>query len=105
MEQLNNMNIKMRLKEGDEVKVIAGRDKGKIGKIKDLLRNKSMVIVDGINIKTKHYKTRQEQEKGQIKQIEFPIHISNIMFYDIEKQVVSKSIIHIKSSKINYLIL
>nr|YP_009370284.1 50S ribosomal protein L24 [Bulboplastis apyrenoidosa]ARO90773.1 50S ribosomal protein L24 [Bulboplastis apyrenoidosa] len=102
MLDVNKMKVKTRIKEGDEVKIISGKDKGKTGKVTKLLHSKSMIIVDNTNIKTKHYKTRQEQEKGQIKQIAFPVHISNVMFHDSETNITSKSVIHLASSKNNY---
>lgn len=57
---------KMHVKVGDTVKVIAGRDKGKIGEITKIFKHNSKVIVNEINLKTKHVKSREEEEQGQI---------------------------------------
>lgn len=57
---------KMHVKIGDTVKVISGRDKGKIGEITEIFKHNSTVIVNEINLKTKHVKSRGEDEPGQI---------------------------------------
>jgi|TARA_B000000441_G_C21628872_1_gene282187 large subunit ribosomal protein L24 len=70
----------MRLKIGDNVKVISGSDKGKFGKITSI--DKPVVTVEGINIKTKHVKPATKEKSGEIIQTEAPINISNIMLCD-----------------------
>lgn len=65
-----------RLRSGDQVVVIAGNDKGKIGKV---LRFKDeRVVVEGVNVRKKHMKKTQENQQAQIIDIECPIHISNV---------------------------
>ncbi|XP_043694113.1 50S ribosomal protein L24, chloroplastic [Telopea speciosissima] len=81
---------KMHVKVGDTVKIIAGRDKGKTGEITGIFRHNSTVIVKEINLKTKHVKSRQEGETGQIIKIEAPIHSSNVMLYSKEQNVASR---------------
>ncbi|CAH9052450.1 unnamed protein product [Cuscuta epithymum] len=81
---------KLHVKVGDTVKVIAGHDKGKIGDVAEVIRHNSKVIVKDINLKTKHVKSKQEGESGQIIKIEAPIHSSNVMLYSMEKQVTSR---------------
>ena len=71
----------MKLKTGDKVVVIAGKDKGKEGKIIKTLRNDDKVIVEGINIAKKHVKPNG-QTAGSIEEIEMPIHVSNVMIVD-----------------------
>jgi large subunit ribosomal protein L24 len=88
---------KIRLKIGDTVKVIQGDDKGKIAKIKTILKKNSMVIIEGVNEKFKHIKPQQEGSTGEIKKFEAPIHISNVMLCDGE--VASRFSIQIKDSK------
>lgn len=56
----------MHVKVGDTVKIIAGRDKGKIGEITGIFKHNSTVIIKEINLKTKHVKSREEGEPGQI---------------------------------------
>lgn len=81
---------KMHVKKGDTVQVITGRDKGKVGEITAVLPKKSLIIVEGVNIRTKHVKPRQEGESGQIVTSEFPIHSSNVMLYSKKEKVVSR---------------
>lgn len=57
---------KMHVKVGDTVKLIAGREKGKIGEITEVFRHNSTVIIKDMNLKTKHVKSREEGEPGQI---------------------------------------
>ena len=68
----------MKVKVGDNVKVIAGKDKGKEGKIIKILRKDNRVVVEGINMVKKHVKPRGMNEVGSIVDVEAPIHISNI---------------------------
>ena len=72
----------MRLKIGDNVKVISGSDKGKFGKITSI--EKPVVTVEGINIKTTHVKPATKEKSGEIIQTEAPINISNVMLCDSE---------------------
>ena len=70
----------MKIKKGDLVQVIAGKDKGKQGKIMVIDRAKNKVIVEGINIITKHQKPNRGNQTGGIIKTEAPIHASNVMF-------------------------
>jgi large subunit ribosomal protein L24 len=78
------------VKKGDTVKIISGRDKGKVGEILKILSPTSQVIVKDINIKKKHIKPKKEGEVGRISQFEAPIHSSKVMLYSIEKKVASR---------------
>lgn len=68
----------MKIKQGDYVQIISGVDKGKQGRVISILKNKQQVTIENINIKTKHIKPKQNDEKGYIKKIEYPIHYSSI---------------------------
>ncbi|KAK4355294.1 hypothetical protein RND71_024265 [Anisodus tanguticus] len=81
---------KMHVKLGDTVKVISGHDKGKIGEITEIITHNSKVVVKEVNLKTKHVKSRSEDEPGQIVKIEAPIHSSNVMLYSKEQKVASR---------------
>ena len=70
----------MKLKKGDKVVVICGKDKGKEGKITKILEDK--VIVEGINIVKKHLKPKNNNGTGEIVEREAPIHASNVMLVD-----------------------
>ena len=71
----------MNFKKGDKVNVIAGKDKGKSGKILRVLRNSDRVVVEGINVVKKHQKPNG-QETGGILDVEAPIAASNVMIVD-----------------------
>jgi large subunit ribosomal protein L24 len=72
----------MNFKKGDKVNVIAGKDKGKSGKILHVLRKENRVVVEGINMVKKHQKPNATNQTGGIVEIEHPIHISNVMISD-----------------------
>ena len=75
------MKNKLKLKKGDEVIVIAGKDKGKTGKITKMYPDIFKAIVSGVNKVKKHQKPDKNQAGGIIEK-EMPIHISNLAFYD-----------------------
>lgn len=74
-----NIGYKIKLKKGDLVKVISGRDKGKDGKILFVDRRKGLVAVENVNIKTLHKKANGVNSDGLVKK-EFPIQASNVMY-------------------------
>ena len=69
---------KIHVKIGDNVKVISGFDKNKTGEVIKLYRNSGKILVKSINFKFKHVKPNKENEVGEIKQFEVPIHHSNV---------------------------
>ena len=71
----------MNFKTGDKVVVIAGKDKGKEGKIIKVLRKENRVVVEGVNIVKKHLKGNGQQA-GSISEVESAIHASNVMIID-----------------------
>ena len=71
-------NKKIHVKIGDNVKIISGFDKNKIGEVIKIYRNSGKILVKGINFKFKHIKPNTDNEIGEIKQIEAPIHHSNV---------------------------
>ena len=79
----------MKLRVGDTVQVIAGSDKGTTGEIIQILRKEDRVIVEGVNMVTKHIKPSQADPEGGIVTREAPIHVSNVAYYDSKaKQAV-----------------
>src|SRR5689334_11663692 len=82
MERKFNKQPKLHIKKGDTVQVIAGDDKGKNGKVLEILAQKNRAIVEGINIVTKHQKPSAGKPEGGIKKTEASIHISNLMLVD-----------------------
>ena len=69
----------MKIKKGDMVKVIAGKDKGKEGKVIAVYAKNNTLLVDGINMVTKHAKPSMANQQGGILQQEAPIDASNVM--------------------------
>ena len=69
----------MKIKKGDTVKVIAGKDNGKEGKVISVDHKNSKVVVEGVNMITKHLKPSQANQNGGIIQKEAPIDASNVM--------------------------
>lgn len=82
MERKYNKQPKLHIKKGDTVKVIAGDDKGKQGKVLEVHSDKNRAVVEGVNIITKHEKPSAGKPEGGIKKTEASIHISNLMLVD-----------------------
>jgi len=72
----------MKIKKGDKVKIIKGKDRGKIAKVLVALPAEDRVLVDGVNIKKAHQKPRKQGQKGQVVDRPAPIHVSNVMLID-----------------------
>jgi len=68
----------MKIKKGDNIMIITGKDKGKKGKIVRVLVKDNKVIVEGANMMKRHQRPRKSGEKGTIRSIEMPIHASNV---------------------------
>ncbi len=75
-------NKKLHVKKGDDVKVIAGNDKGKEGRVLAVFPKKDRVLVEGINMRIHHDKPSQQNPQGGRIEREAPIHISNVMVID-----------------------
>lgn len=71
-------NKNLHVKIGDNVKIISGFNKNKTGEITKIYKNTGKILVKGINFKFKHIKPNTENEVGEIKQFEAPIHHSNV---------------------------
>ena len=71
----------MKIKKNDVVLIITGKDKGKKGKVLKAMPKEDRVIVEGVNMQTKHQK-QTRKIKAEIKHQEGPIHVSNVMYYD-----------------------
>ena len=80
----------MKVKVGDQVKILAGKDKNKEGKIIKTLKNENKVVVEGINIIKKHVKPRYTNESGSIVSVEAPIHVSNVKKVEAKKATAKK---------------
>ncbi len=72
----------MKIKKGDNVMVMAGKDRGKTGKVTQVFPVEGKVVVEGVNATFKHAKTRKKGEKGQRIEFNGPVNASNVMLID-----------------------
>ena len=72
----------MKIKKGDKVKILNGKDRGKISTVKEIIRSKNKVIVEGVNIVTTFNKNKGENKKGGLLKVEGPISISKVQLID-----------------------
>lgn len=82
----------MKIKVNDEVIILAGKDKGKTGKVTKTLKKTNQVIVEGINMVKKHQKPNNQNQNGGIFDMEAPIHVSNVKktVKDTKKETAKK---------------
>lgn len=78
----------MKIKKDDNIIVIAGKDKGKKGKVIKAIPSLDKVIVEGVNIVKRHKKSNQRDKKGEIFDVAAPIHVSNVK---LEKKEAPKT--------------
>ncbi|GAB3012283.1 50S ribosomal protein L24 [Niabella terrae] len=88
----NRFKLKYNIKKGDQVVVITGADKDKTKPrlVKQVLVDEAKVLVEGVNIKTRHTKPSAQNTQGGIIKAEAPIHISNVMLWDAKEKGPSK---------------
>mgnify|MGYP003499303603 FL=1 len=89
----------MKVKVGDNVRILAGKDKGKEGRIIKTLKKDNKVVVEGINIIKKHVKPNRMNEVGSIVEVEAPIHVSNVKVVEETKKETKKAKTTKKSEK------
>lgn len=80
----------MKIKSGDTVIVIAGKDKGKTGKVITTLAKENKVIVEGVNVQTKHKKAKNPKDEAGLIKVEGPIDASNVMYFDSKENKPSR---------------
>ena len=80
----------MLIKKNDTVVVLTGQDKGKKGKVIKAMPKENRVIVEGVNMQTKHQKQTRKIQEAQIMHIEGPIDASNVMLYDTKAKKAVK---------------
>ncbi|HHW54474.1 MAG: 50S ribosomal protein L24 [bacterium] len=73
------MQPRLKIKKGDTVLVLAGKDKGEKGKVLQVIPSKRRVIVEGVNLVKKHTRATPQMPQGGIVTMEAPIHVSNVM--------------------------
>ena len=71
-----------RVRKGDDVVIVAGKDKGARGKVLRVIPDADRLVVEGVNVITKHRKPTRQQQRGGIEKREAPIHNSNVMLAD-----------------------
>lgn len=91
----------MKIKQGDTVKVIAGKDKGKTGTVTDVLPKTEQVVVEGVNVVTRHQKSRRMRSQGQIVEKTKPVHVSNVALTEGKKAVRVGYEVEVKDGKKN----
>lgn len=69
----------MKIKKGDQVKIILGKDRGKKGKIIQVFSRQGLVVVEGLNLRVKHTRPKREGQKGERVQFSAPLKDSNVM--------------------------
>ncbi len=70
--------MKLRIKSGDLVQIVTGKDRGKRGKVLQVLSADQLLVVENLNLMTKNVRARREREKGQRIQFAAPMHVSNV---------------------------
>ena len=89
----------MKVKVGDKVKVLTGKDKGKEGRVILTLKKKDRVVVEGVNIVKKHMKPSRMNETGGILEVENPIHVSNVKVLTAKENKKTKEVKEVKTEK------
>ncbi len=76
----------MKIKTGDNVKILSGKDKGKTGKVIQVFKKSSegtpKIVIEGTNVLKKHLRPKQRGEKGQVLELSAPMNVSNVMLID-----------------------
>lgn len=91
--------MKFKIKKGDLVEVIAGKDKGKQGKVLEILVDKARVRVEGVNRVKRHTKANQKNPQGGIIEKDAPIHYSNVLLVDPKTNKGGRVKINVKGDK------
>ena len=90
---------KFKIKTGDEVIILAGKDKGATGKVIKIVKDKDRVVVEGVNMIKKHVKPSTENPQGGIVEKEAPLHISNVALIDPKSKKATRVGYEIRDGK------
>lgn len=82
MARVVKQHRRLTIKKGDKVVVISGKDRGKVGEVLSVDPKKNRLVVQGVNIATRHQKPTMQGQKGSLVKSEAPIHRSNVMIFD-----------------------
>lgn len=77
--------MKLKIKKGDFVQVIAGNDLGASGRVLEVYPEKMRILVEGVNVRKRHTRPSQKNQKGGIVSKEMPVHYSNVQMLDSDK--------------------
>ena len=77
----------MKIRKGDTVKILAGKDRGKTGTVLTALPATEQVVIEGVNVVKRHTKNRRARSQGQIIEKSLPIHVSNVALMEGDKTV------------------
>lgn len=77
----------MKIRKGDTVQIIAGKDRGKTGSVLTAMPRTEQVVIEGMNVVKKHQKNRRSRSQGQIIEKSLPIHVSNVALLEGDKPV------------------
>lgn len=91
--------MKIKIKQGDIVKILSGKYKGKEGKVMQILVDEKRVVVDGVNVAYKHMKSRQRGESGQKIQFFAPVDLSNVQLICAKCKQASRIAIKVSDDK------
>ena len=73
--------MKMKIKKGDTVEIISGKDRGKQGKVLNVFPKKGRILVEGVALRKKHQRPKKSGQKGETVTLPTPIHMSNTMLF------------------------
>lgn len=73
--------MSLAIKKGDKVTILSGKDKGKSGKVLEILKGDSKIVIEGLNLSKKHLRKRSESEPGGIKEIPMPLSLSKVALF------------------------
>ena len=82
--------MRVKIKKGDTVVVVSGKDKGKVAKVTKVLAKKDKLVIEGVNVAKKHQKPTQANPDGGIAEFEAPIHVSNVAIQDPKSKEATK---------------
>ena len=87
----NRKSFKIHVQKDDVIQVISGSSKGTVAKVLQVFPKDSTILVEGVNVKTKHVKPQADGESGQTITREFPIHSSKVLLYSEKEKTASRS--------------
>ena len=91
--------LKTLLRKGDQVQLIAGKDKGKQGKLLAIDLSGERVTVEGVNVVKRHRRADARNPQGGIVSMEHPVHISNVAFFDADKGETTRLGVRLEKGK------